>query len=257
MTQVEHIDGRRRLLAIVHLPQLTQLNIDQEMVGPEFFYSFPEYKLTIKFSMSGIRGHRRRKLMGVVITALYHLFPSSAKGLAEESEIELYTYGHSIELRTSKGGKFKQKIELKLNGDLLADKPRLVCMLVAGFEQAFERLKVETRPPIQSHYDYMSSRAEKGLPVVPERVVCAACRLESGTIILGARHWDEQMHRTMAAINPLDDGEAAARADQGFYTNWQRYVDRKEGMIIARRENQIVRPEGTHDSDTLYSECLY
>ena len=47
------------------------------------------------------------------------------------------------------------------------------------------------------------------------------------------------------------------KTEQGFYTNWQRFVSREEAMVIAREQAQLFRPEGTHNPDVLYSECLY
>jgi hypothetical protein len=45
--------------------------------------------------------------------------------------------------------------------------------------------------------------------------------------------------------------------EEGFYTNWHRFVSREEAMKIAKEQGQIYRPEGTHNPDVLYSECLY
>ena len=47
------------------------------------------------------------------------------------------------------------------------------------------------------------------------------------------------------------------KTKQGFYTNWQRFVTRGEAMVVAREQDQLFRPEGTHNPDVLYSECLY
>ena len=41
---------------------------------------------------------------------------------------------------------------------------------------------------------------------------------------------------------------------QGFLTSDNRFVDRKEAMIIAKRENQLINKT---NSDTLFSEDLY
>ena len=43
---------------------------------------------------------------------------------------------------------------------------------------------------------------------------------------------------------------------QGFITNFNRYVNRKEALEIAKENNQIKFPLN-YDSDELYSEMLY
>lgn len=101
-------------------------------------------------------------------------------------------------------------------------------------------------------YEYMLMRNIKGLDVTPERIVCAANKTPLGFIILGARHSDEIMVKTAKSMQSSLDN-----AEQGFYTNWQRFVTREEAMVIAKEQGQIYRPEGTHNPDVLYSECLY
>lgn len=105
----------------------------------------------------------------------------------------------------------------------------------------------------QSTYEFLKSRKEAGLSVVPERIVCAANRdQEDGQIFLGVRHGDEIM-----LITAGTQGKSLLMTDQGFYTNWQRFVTREEAMKIAKEQNQIFRPDGTHNDEILYSECLY
>lgn len=101
-------------------------------------------------------------------------------------------------------------------------------------------------------YEYLLDRKNNNLPVDPERIVCAANRTWDGIIILGVRHADEIMQTTAKNI-----GVKLLRCEQGFYTNWQRFVSREEAMIIAREQGQLFRPDGTHNPDVLYSECLY
>lgn len=102
-------------------------------------------------------------------------------------------------------------------------------------------------------YEYLSTLRDTGCKVKPERVVCAANRFKDGTIVLGVRHGCEIMLATakkMGYTNLLN-------TEQGFYTNWQRFVTREEAMMIAREQNQLVHPDGTYNPDVLYSECLY
>jgi len=59
-------------------------------------------------------------------------------------------------------------------------------------------------------------------------------------------------------------GDRIDRDRQGFLTNLDRFVDRKEAMKIAKSANQLLRPEFHEDNDDailtsedLYSEDLY
>jgi|SRR6478609_3084701 len=87
---------------------------------------------------------------------------------------------------------------------------------------------------------------------VPERIVCAAHRL-NGYIVIGLRHCDENTVRDAPSKTYLMD------AEQGFITNRRRFVDRQEAFQIAVREQQIKRRVGGDNSNggTLYSENLY
>lgn len=101
-------------------------------------------------------------------------------------------------------------------------------------------------------YEYLLDRKNNNLPVIPERIVCAANKTPEGIVILGARHGDEIMVTVAQKMEV-----SLLKSEQGFYTNWQRFVSREEAMIIAREQGQLFRPEGTHNPDVLYSECLY
>lgn len=101
-------------------------------------------------------------------------------------------------------------------------------------------------------YEYLLERKNNNLPVVPERIVCAANKTHDGIIVLGVRHSDYIMCWTARNI-----GVTLYSTEQGFYTNWERFVTREEAMVIAREQGQIYRPEGTHNPNVLYSEYLY
>ena len=79
-------------------------------------------------------------------------------------------------------------------------------------------------------YEYLLDRKNNNLPVVPERIVCAANRTSDGTIVLGVRHGCEIM---MASAKKMGYTNLL-QTEQGFYTNWQRFVTREEAMMIAR-----------------------
>lgn len=102
-------------------------------------------------------------------------------------------------------------------------------------------------------YQYLKARQAAGESVNQERIVCAANMYTDGAIVLGVRHGCEIMLAQAKAMGR----DNLRGTKQGFYTNWQRWVDRKEGMRIARQQGQLYRPDGTHDPDTLFSECLY
>lgn len=94
----------------------------------------------------------------------------------------------------------------------------------------------------------------------PELIVCAACKLidtDTGIIYtaIGARHYDPTMHEQIKYFEkntkiPLVDYE------QGFLTNKQRFVGRKEALEIAKANNQIKFDIGYNPKE-LYSEMLY
>ncbi|MGL4585295.1 MAG: hypothetical protein ACRCVU_20250 [Flavobacterium sp.] len=104
-----------------------------------------------------------------------------------------------------------------------------------------------------STYEYLVNLRNEGHAVTAERIVCAANKCADGTIVLGVRHGCEIM---LASAKKMGYNNLL-RTEQGFYTNWQRFVSREEAMIIAREQGQLFHPEGTHNPDVLYSECLY
>ena len=89
------------------------------------------------------------------------------------------------------------------------------------------------------------------------RIVCAAIRAENGDVIVGIRHYSQDMHYQ---IRNRPDGKRFENRfgdDQGFVNTWGEYLTREEAYIVAKANEQIIRPEGSHDGKTLYSECLY
>ena len=75
---------------------------------------------------------------------------------------------------------------------------------------------------------------------------------DKGIVFLGHRHG--QCIYSKYAITGLRDSESGENI-QGFLTNLNRFVDRKEGWIIAKEAEQIIRVSGTEG--TLYSEDLW
>lgn len=92
------------------------------------------------------------------------------------------------------------------------------------------------------------------------RVVCAAIRAADGDLLLGIRHYSEDMHRQIEMR--WDGGKFKGRLDddQGFVDQGWRYMTREEAYRVAERAGQIIHPEkcgrGLY-GPKLYSEGLY
>lgn len=83
------------------------------------------------------------------------------------------------------------------------------------------------------------------------KVVCAAIKLESGTIILGARHFDKYMHENIKD-RELENEKVI---EQGFIDSKGNFLSRKEAYIVAKENNQIRYIIDNYDE--LFSENLY
>lgn len=92
---------------------------------------------------------------------------------------------------------------------------------------------------------------------IKEFIICAAILLdETGKIYYGHRHQhciealDEELTWTMNRQEV-----AKVKTTQGFITNKNRFVDRKEALVIALANNQV--DEKKVNKTNLYSEDLY
>lgn len=87
---------------------------------------------------------------------------------------------------------------------------------------------------------------------VGRRVVCAANRHADGTIVCGARHFDNVMRAQMGTADWI--GSA-----QGFIDQRGVWMNRREAWKVAEAAGQILRRCGgdTANGGTLYSENLY
>ncbi len=85
---------------------------------------------------------------------------------------------------------------------------------------------------------------------IPVNILPKNC--DKGLVFCGHRH--AQCIYTKCSITGLRDCESGEN-EQGFLTNKNRFVDRKEAWLIAEKANQIIRRSGGHG--TLYSEDLY
>lgn len=100
-----------------------------------------------------------------------------------------------------------------------------------------------------------------------EMIVCSAVKVTINNIeeiILGSRHYDKIMRNQIAALNQAYSivGATFKDVEQGFYTNRERFVNRKEAMEIAIARKQIKRLVGSQhvanlSEQELYSENLY
>lgn len=90
--------------------------------------------------------------------------------------------------------------------------------------------------------------------------------IESGIVVCGYRHgqiiWTVSMLTGLRTVTYADDG--TGEYEQGFLTNKNRFVDRKEAYKIAYENNQIIGPNKgrLHNeigltSEDLYSEDIY
>jgi hypothetical protein len=93
---------------------------------------------------------------------------------------------------------------------------------------------------------------------VVRRVVCAANKMKDGTIVCGARHYDDVMR---GVFRKLDNsaGRTVTVAEQGFIDQRGRFMNRQEAWKVAEAAGQIARHVGgdTSNGGTLYSENLY
>lgn len=100
----------------------------------------------------------------------------------------------------------------------------------------------------------------------PELIVCAAIQFEVRVptqecsnskgfewVLPMVRHYSPDAHETLGMI---DDYYTEHEVQQGFITNKGRFVDRKEALEIAKKNNQIKFDIGYAPKE-LYSEMLY
>jgi hypothetical protein len=88
------------------------------------------------------------------------------------------------------------------------------------------------------------------------RVVCAAIRAADGSLLLGIRHYSNDMHIQIAH---RDDGWKFLRShaeNQGFVDQHGIWMGRFEAYQVALNAQQIICLEACHNGE-LYSEGLY
>lgn len=78
--------------------------------------------------------------------------------------------------------------------------------------------------------------------------------VKRGIVFGGWRH-PNCMYQMVAITGLYSKENVVGKIVQGFLTNKNNFVDREEGMVIARRENQLLEPERI--SKRLFSEDIY
>jgi hypothetical protein len=110
---------------------------------------------------------------------------------------------------------------------------------------------------------------------IQERIYCAAIwykkinlnfpigfrnpeNITEGIVILGHRHGDVIRNvYNLTGLRTVENGENSVGENiQGFLTNKNRFVDRKEAANIAIKANQII-DLGRFNPNQLYSEDIY
>lgn len=92
------------------------------------------------------------------------------------------------------------------------------------------------------------------------RVVCAAIRAADGDVLLGIRHYSQDMHRQIFERKDGHKFKHRLDQDQGFVDQHGTYYTREGAYTIALAAGQIIRPEACGeglDGPKLYSEGLY
>jgi len=88
-----------------------------------------------------------------------------------------------------------------------------------------------------------------------EFILCAALWFNN-TIVCGYRH--SNCYEIIKSLIPnINDNELPGRENQGFLTSLNRYVNRSEGFIIAKTNNQIIHNFYNENEGILTSEDLY
>jgi len=96
----------------------------------------------------------------------------------------------------------------------------------------------------------------KELPIEIDARGFQPVNTDIGIVVTGYRHGNciatVKELSGLRSVKLAPDGVGELK--QGFLTNKNRFVDRQEAMIIARKANQLINEDHT---DTLFSEDLY
>lgn len=86
-----------------------------------------------------------------------------------------------------------------------------------------------------------------------QKVICAAIKNASGSIICGPRHFDPIM---LEQINYSSES-GWFRATQGFVDAQGTFLTREEAYKVALKAGQLPQDEGKKGTEVLISEDLY
>lgn len=90
-------------------------------------------------------------------------------------------------------------------------------------------------------------------PKLPSRIVCAAMKMEDGSIVVGVRHFSPDMRAIMKKA--YGDKYWLQVEEQGFIDSMGNFLTRSEAWQRAKETNQILREVSVPGE--LYSENLY
>jgi hypothetical protein len=92
------------------------------------------------------------------------------------------------------------------------------------------------------------------------RVVCAAIRAADGDVLLGIRHYSNDMHWQLGRRVDGQKFKHRHDEDQGFVDQYGVFMSREEAYAVALAAGQIAHPQACGvglDGPKLYSEGLY
>lgn len=87
-------------------------------------------------------------------------------------------------------------------------------------------------------------------------IVCAAIRAEDGSLVLGIRHYSQDMFDQIEQRGDREKFYHRGSTNQGFVDQYGIYLTRREAFVVAESANQINNYDACPDY-TLYSEGLY
>lgn len=112
--------------------------------------------------------------------------------------------------------------------------------------------------PYEASFQYGLAEAFKDAyadTVVQEEIIGVAIRHPSGVIFACPR--PKRHHHVVAAMTKLGVSGISNTSDQGFVTNYGRYLDREAALSIARSAHQVGFPKKTSPAYQLFSEDMW
>lgn len=90
--------------------------------------------------------------------------------------------------------------------------------------------------------------------MLPEKIICSAV-IYRGRPVAGRRHRD--CYETLETLLGFEIEIHDDRSREGFLTNYNRFVDRKEAYQIARAQGQLLLAHSEGCEQSLSSEHLF